>query len=601
MKQLKHTPLCLAIGLAFVASTSAAATIDFSGSNIYMKFLDGDRHVVSQDSGDTASGADNGQWTEMELRIKATISPQVEAGVRIQSRSPAAYWTNFGFANNEGFSGIGDVTCTVDPTDATKVKCPVNYNPKTTQSKFMKLRGAYVQLTPGYSWLNTAVIGGNDWGSFDPFTLGKVRYIDRDNYNGFYFKGPMVGGGSWEAARVSLPTYLQTNWGNSPTGNSNGDTNYNEGVYIAQLKKQIAGAKLVASYQVFNDNEKVVADTNILNGQDVATFSKQKVFMLKGEGSPINGIDVRGAYYHSEFQAPLFGQTWGNSPRSDFNDSAYKIDADFSALPVAGLTVNAQYFNIGAGYFSNVAARRESDVLLTEGSEAAWYSWGNSLWMGGAAKDYQQAPTNNKLVDNGYIDFDEAPAESVVGWKGLTVVTNYETAGTPMSLELTNIGYNNNWQGYSATGPLSNFYATNQDKKTNLVVFKASHVFQIAGGLDTGFKWKHVASTDKVNAAIATDDLDITDNGYVFSVGNQLHNDLYTSASWGKYTRDENVGGTAFNTDKSILSLKASYNLTGLEIGALAQWIKGSGFPDIANPRADFEQYRMKAYLKAIF
>jgi hypothetical protein len=594
MKKLTLTPLCLAIGMAFVAPASMAVTIDFSGSNIYMKFLDGDRHVVSQDSGDTASGTDNGQWTEMELRIKATISPQVEAGVRIQSRSPAAYWTNFGFANNEGFTGAapGDI--------------------KTTQSKFMKLRGAYVQLTPGYSWLNTAVIGANDWGSFDAFTVGKIRYIDRDNYNGFYFKGPVAGGGSWEAARVSLPNYLQANYGQGSACCNSDDTQFNEAVYIAQFKKNIAGAKLAASYQVFNDNQKVTTDTNILNGQDVTTFSKNNVLMLKGEGSPVNGVDVRAALYHSEFTGPLFDQSWINSPKSSISDNAYKLDVDFSALPVAGLTVNAQYFNIGAGYYSNAAARRESDVLLTEGSEAAWYNWGQSLWMGGAAKDYQQGaaspknmwrnqPGANGLTDNAYIDFDEAPAESSIGWKGLTVVTNYEAASTPMSLELTNIGYNNNWQGYSATGPLSHFFAANQDRKTNLVVFKASHVFPIAGGLDTGFKWKHVASTDKVNAAIASDDLDVTDNGYVFSVGNQLHNDLYTGASWGKYTRDEKVGGTAFNTDKTILSLKASYNLTGLEIGALAQWIKGSGFPDIANPRADFEQYRMKAYLKAIF
>lgn len=592
MKKYTLKPLCLALGIAFIAPAALAVTLDFSGSNIYMKFLDGDRHVVSKDSGDTASGSDNGQWTEMELRIKATISPQVEAGVRIQSRSPAAYWTDFGFANNEGFGDSANI--------------------KTTQSKFMKLRGAYVQLTPGYSWLNTAVIGANDWGSFDPFTVGKIRYIDRDNYNGFYFKGPLAGGGSWEAARVSLPNYLQANYGQGSVCCNSDDTQFNEAVYIAQFKKQIGGAKLAASYQVFNDTEKAGADTDIFNGQDTTVFSKNNVLMLKGEGSPLNGIDVRGAFYRSQFTGPLFDQAWINSPKSSINDNAYKIDVDFSALPVAGLTVNAQYFNIGAGYYSNAAARRESDVLLTEGSEAAWFNWGNSLWMGGAAKDYQQGaatpksawrnqPGANGLTDNAYMDFDEAPAESAVGWKGLTVVANYEVARTPMSLELTNIGYNNNWQGYSPTGPLSHFFAANQDRNTNILVFKASHVFQVAGGLETGFKLKRVASTDKVNAAIATDDLDVTDNSYVFSVGNQLHNDLYTSASYGRYSRDEKVGSSSFNTDKNILSLKASYNLTGLEIGALAQWIKGSGFPDIANPRMDFEQYRLKAYLKAIF
>ena len=112
----------------------------------------------------------------------------------------------------------------------------------------MKLRGAYVQLTPGYSWLNTAVIGANDWGSFDAFTVGKVRYIDRDNYNGFYFKGPLVGGGSWEAARVSLPNYLQANYGQGSNCCNSDDTQFNEAVYIAQFKKTSA----VADWQLFS-------------------------------------------------------------------------------------------------------------------------------------------------------------------------------------------------------------------------------------------------------------------------------------------------------------------------------------------------------------
>ena len=593
---MKHTlkPLCLSIAAAFIAPAAMAATIDFSGSNIYMKFLDGDRHVVSKDSGDTASGSDNGQWTEMELRIKATISPQVEAGVRIQSRSPASYWTDFGFANNEGFSGAtpGDI--------------------KTTQSKFMKLRGAYVQLTPGYSWLNTVVIGANDWGSFDPFTVGKVRYIDRDNYNGFYFKGPLVGGGAWEAARVSLPNYLQNNYGQGANCCASDDTQFNEAVYIAQFKKQIGGAKLTASYQSFEDRQKNAADTNILNGQDTTVFGKNKVFMIKGEGSIVDGVDVRAAYYGSQFEQNLFDQPWINNPKSSIDDHAVKLDVDFSSLPIAGMTLSAQYFDIGAGYYSNAAARRESDVLLTEGSESAWYNWGNSLWMGGADKDYVQGaatpkqtwrnqPGANGLTDNAYMDFDEAPAESVVGWKGFTLVGRYEAARTPMSLELTNIGYNNNWQGYSATGPLSHFFAANQDRNTNIAVFKANHVFNVAGGLDTAFKWKRVASTDKVNSSLATDDIEQIDNGYVFTLGNQLHNDLYGSVSYGKYNRDETVAGTSYATDKDIISLRASYTLTGFEMGALAQWIKGSGFPDIAQPKTDFEQYRLKAFMKAIF
>ncbi len=82
------------------------------------------------------------------------------------------------------------------------------------------------------------------------------------------------------------------------------------------------------------------------------------------------------------------GEIGAIHPKAAVSDNAIKLDADLN--PADGLSFNFQYFNIGAGYFSVTAARRESDVLLTEGSESAWYNWGNALWSGGATADYTQ-------------------------------------------------------------------------------------------------------------------------------------------------------------------------------------------------------------------
>lgn len=594
MKKPSFKPVALAVALA-VCVPAMAQKIDFSGSNIYMKFLDGDQRRVSLDSGDTASGADNGQWTEFELRMKATISKQVEAGVRIQSRSPAAYWTDFGFADET----------------------------KGVRAKWMKLRGAYVLLTPGYKWLDQALIGSSDWGMFDPFTVGQVRYIDRDNYNGLYFKGPLpLGGASWEFGRLSLPNYLQSNYGQGPSCCSSDDTQFNEAVYIGQLKGSFGGARLAASYQWFNDHVLDDSDGTDLNGRSTRTFAKNKVLMLKGEGTVANMVDVKAAAYHSEYDAPLFDQPWINGPKSSINGTAYKLDLGLNSLPISGLTINYQYFNIGAGFFSNAASRREVDVLLTEGTESAWYGWGQSIWLGGAAKDYQQSPSSakcfssgggvcrsdsglaagaNGLVDNAFMDFDEAPAESVQGWKGHTLLVGYELAKTPMSLELTRIGYNYNWQNYSPTGPLSNFFALNNDRKTTLAVFKASHVLPVAGGLELGFKYKYVNDKNAGQLSNATDDRDTKDQGYTLSVGNQLFSDLYGSLSYGRYSRDVNRPGATFANDKSITSVRLTYNLAGFETGLLSQWVRGDGDPAEAGAQRDIKQYRMKAFVKAIF
>jgi hypothetical protein len=522
--------------------------------------------------------------------------------VRIQSRSPAAYWTDFGFADET----------------------------KATRAKWMKLRGAYVLLTPGYNWLDQALIGSSDWGQFDPFTIGTVRYIDRDNYNGLYFKGPLpLKGASWEFGRLSLPNYLQSNYGQGPSCCASDDTQFNEAVYIGQLKGDVGGFKLSTSYQWFND--RILQDDNgsDLDGRDAKTFAKNNVLMLKGEGTVAGMVDVKGAYYRSQYKfdpAAPFDQPWINTPKSGINDRAILLDLGLNSLPISGLTVNYQYFDIGAGYYSNTASRRESDVLLTEGSEAAWYRWGDPLWIGGAAKDYQQAPSSpkcyksigsvctndtglapgaNGLVDNAFTDFDEAPAESVQGWKGHTLLVNYEIAKTPISAEFTTVDYHYNWQNYSATGPLSNYFQRFNDRKTNILVLKASHVLPVMGGLELSAKYKRVADKNNFDASTADDDLKTTDSGWTIGVGNQLFGDLYGSLSYGQYDRDYKLGGASLDNDKNITSLRFTYNLAGFETGVLAQWIKGNAqLTELAGNTSltgDVKQYRMKAFVKAIF
>lgn len=577
----KHSlkPLFLATGLALAGSASATS-IDFSGSNFYMKFLDGNMmqassKSISTDGGPFGGNSDQGQFTELNLIFKATISPKVEAGGRIQSRSSAAYWSEYG-----GFGNEGTVA-----------------NDSVNHQKMMKLRGAYIELSPGYVWLSQVRIGTSDWGMFDPFTVGKIRYIDRDNINGLYFKGPIVSGSTWEIGRVSFPQWNRFQWG----GGTLDAAQYNDAVYIAQVKVPVGDAKLAASYQTYNEHN-LAATANTYSGTNSNVFSRNTVAALKAEGSTEIGLDLRAAYYRSTFDlnSAVFGPSWGNTPASSINARAIKLGLDWTP-PVDGLNLSYEYFNIGAGYYSATAARRESDVLLTEGSEAAWYSWGNATWSGGATADYTQAATNRNVTDNGFIDFNESPAESAVGWKGHTVVGKFEAANTPMSLELTKIGYNNNWQNYSATGPLI-MYALNQDRSTNIYAFKLNHNFDVMGGLDANFKLKRVDDKDKVSAAVATDDREVLDNGITASVGNQLFGDLYGTLSYGRYIRDIKVGANSFDNSKSIYGVKLAYNLPGFEMGMLTQWIRGNGNPsETVGADVKIQQYRLKAYAQVVF
>ncbi len=88
-----------------------------------------------------------------------------------------------------------------------------------------------------------------------------------------------------------------------------------------------------------------------------------------------------------------------------------------------------------------MAARRESDVLLTEGHDGAWAFPGPSnaaygvfggnpsrIGYGGWDGNAQQVATIN--VDNEFTDFDEPMAETVIGWKGVTIVPDSTARGT---------------------------------------------------------------------------------------------------------------------------------------------------------------------------
>ena len=579
MMNHQFKPLCLAIGLA-LAGPAFAANLDLSGSNIYMKFLDGSvKGEQKTGSIDTASGNDQGQFSELEIRLKATISKQVELFARILSRSSGAYWSEFG--------GFADENAPI-------------------KAKNMKLRGATITLTPGYSWLDQAFLGSSDWGMFDPFTVGKLRYIDRDNINGVYGKGPLpLRGSSYEVAWISLAQYLGPNFTTDPDANST--LRANDGTWIAQFKLPVGGARLAASVQRTEDRQKDLADTNLFDGQKTKTRFSNTVSSLRAEGSPISGFDLRGAFHHSSYTVNTKVENWSNLLGANYNDNAYLLTADWSQTPVSGLGISFQYFNIGAGYVSAVGARRESDVLLTEGSEAAWYGWGDPKYVGGLANDMQQVPVT--IRDNDFTDFEEPGAESAIGWKGGTLLVKYDVANTPMSLEYSRIDYNQNWQNWGGKqtvfdviswgGPTGPGFKANTDRSTNILVFKARHTFNVAGGLDTSFKYKRVSDKDNGQAGLATDDRDTRDSGFTVTVGNQLFSHLFGSLSYGKYDRDVKLGSAKYENNKDIWSLRFNYNLPGFELGSITQWINGRGDPAQSGTQIDLRQYRMKVYAKA--
>jgi hypothetical protein len=246
-------------------------------------------------------------------------------------------------------------------------------------------------------------------------------------------------------------------------------------------------------------------------------------------------FDIRGAAYFSDAASePIAGAPAnffalsGFSPvpaGDDLSDEAYKLNADINDPFGIGLSFNLEYFDIGAQYVSILAARREADVLLTEGSDGAfaWPGPDNSAFgvftgnptrigYGGWQGPAQQVATIN--VDNEFTDFDESMAESVIGWKGITVSPVWTIGNLDLAAEYTLIDYNTNWQAWDEPGqPVNNTiypnmesdagvnsyrnaYAPFQEKETDIIVLRGKYLLDIGKGVDVFGKVKWIDETD---------------------------------------------------------------------------------------------------------
>ncbi len=462
---------------------------------------------------------DNGQGSEVELLLNARLSRFVEVQARLHSRFNQNQWTNFG-----GFGGEDNGAGGCQGGD-----CGEN-DPRSNQ--YVKLRGVRVTVTPGYKWVDTVAIGANDFGMFDPFVIGRIRYIDRDNASGLLFQGSF---GSkkfgYDITRISLPRL----WA-GPSFNT-GEYAGADAAYGAQFKftpNSKFDIALIGQY--VNDIEVDSRDNIIDDGQDIRTRFRNRVMGARVGVHPLNWLDLRGAYYDSNAQSDpnlgtpssFFGISgFSPVPAGQLDDSSWKFNADFNDPFSVGLSFNAEYFDIGAQYVSMMAARRESDVLLTEGHDAAFAFPGPSnaafgvfsgnpsrIGYGGWDGNAQQVATIN--VDNEFTDFDEPLAETVIGWKGFTVAPVWRKGDLEIGAEYTDIGYNTNWQAFDDpsrsilssiypvheldTGVGHNFrsaYAPFQDKSTKIMVLHAKYVLPVAKGIDVWAKVKLIDETDK--------------------------------------------------------------------------------------------------------
>ncbi|HVN74885.1 MAG TPA: hypothetical protein VMT19_01110, partial [Thermoanaerobaculaceae bacterium] len=283
-----------------------------------------------------------------------------------------------------------------------------------------------------------------------------------------------------------------------------------------------------------NDIEVDASDQNWNNGRTVKTRFRDEVLGLRFGLHPTQMFDVNAQYYHSTSDSlPLAGAPanfgFGSySPvlAGSHTGNSWKVDADINDPFAVGLSFNVEAFFIGANYESIMAARRESDVLLTEGHDSTFafpgpsngrYSvfGGNKTAIGYGGWDGNSVQVATINVDNEFTDFDEPYAETAIGWKGITLTPTYTSGSLQLAGEYTHLGYDTNWQAWGDpsrsitdtdypsmemdTGVGHSYrsaYAPFQDKKTDIALIKGKYVLNVGRGIDIFWKAKMINETD---------------------------------------------------------------------------------------------------------
>jgi hypothetical protein len=383
--------------------------------------------------GDNYTG-NNGFASELNLYLEGRVSDKVEAGARIASRFHRQ-WGDF----YENGDLARDPAGLPSGADSTGESLGMNH------AAYLQLRGLYLRVSPPIPSVRTFHVGSSDLGQFNAWTVGKTRYIDRDNANGLFLEGEAWTIG-YTLTRISLPKlYASAGW-NSGIDDPLIQNPFwtRDAVYALKLTQQPRDWltwSFITSYLLdeeadLNDPD-TLGSTNFIDRKDgvVATLPRYQNLNSTLEVQ-VNRkwLDANLLVGFSRSDPSLdyvFNSVDGNQgispiPMATVNSYAVKARADLVNLWGGGLDIRLEYFNIGENWMSTFGARREADVLLTDG------------FLDG------QLPTLN--IANEFIDFRDPFYESIIGWHGVTLSPRYARGAFELDLEFTFLEYNTDKQ-----------------------------------------------------------------------------------------------------------------------------------------------------------
>ncbi len=573
------------------APVARAARTDKFGikvnGQLFINFL----HENDASQGTNHTHGHNGIAPELELNLLAKVSDNIEVGARVQSRYRENYWATFWSMNV--------------------------YNGNIERPGLFKLRGSWADVrTP--DWLKGVVdkihIGSSDLAMFSPYTIGRLRYIDRDNAAGLFLSAKPFKMFSYEAARISLPSlWAGPGWRTAGLDYDNQlhiNKDYAFAGKIAFKPDNRYDIRVIAYHT--SDLEVDPLDTNSRDGIDFTDRFKSTIYSAEFDANPVGFLQLSGVFANAStvYKAANYTRDWGgwnSMPAKDLKDSMFKLTALMQDPFKVGLNLSLEYFNIGDDYLSIMASRREQDVLLTEGFEGddvagRWNAWSagetwrfSQDWIGYEG-NYGQ--TVSSIPDNGETQFDEVPYQSVIGWKGFTGIVNFSKGGLDLAAEATSIGYNSNMQGRDMTLYPANAMIWNQDqdRSTFIGLLRFKYSFNLGKAFDISGKVKLIDDKDNANVADLNDDYQSKKWIYDIGLGCQITDEIYAKLGYSMYSDGITYGGADRSSDKNKLYFIGKTEFAGLQVGYIFDYATGNDWIG-GTHYTDFKVVRSRAFV----
>ncbi|MBW2730869.1 MAG: hypothetical protein JRH20_00665 [Deltaproteobacteria bacterium] len=385
--------------------------------------------------GDNFTG-NNGFASELTLYLDGRVSDRVEVGARIKSRFHRQ-WAEF-YEN-------GDLS--VDAAGLPRGADGTGESLGMNHSAYIQLRGLYVRMRPPIPTVKTFHAGSSDLAMYNAWTIGKVRYIDRDNANGLFLDGTIPWGTiDYHFARIALPKLFASAGYNTGIDDPLVQNPFwtRDAAYALKLSQRPLDSlswTAIATYLLdeeadLNDPDSL-GSTNFIDKKDgrVATLPRYQnvnsTLEMQFNKSFVDS-NLLLAYSFSDPDLDyVFNSVDGNQgispiPMKRAHGYALKARTDLADPFGIGLDIRVEYFNISADWVANFGARRETDVLLTDG------------FVDG------QVPTLN--IANEFIDWNDKFYESIVGWHGATISPKLTRGALEVQGEFTFLEYNTDAQ-----------------------------------------------------------------------------------------------------------------------------------------------------------